>query len=223
MRKKENRFQCLTVATQHNRMNCSLYLPTPTQPRQGRGSAQEPPCAREIFCVHSCVQGHCICKLDPKGGIRVRGAGWRQRLREARKWAHLHCGRKGRTTVASLEYMRPAGPLGPGQNHGRLSHEIAVAEDVLDDKRCLTASWYENVAHAWSSGSCWKGRGPLQYTCRSSRSMSNMSSQLAVSEQSNSLNCWWLHMYSMWGLNPRPMAYKTIALTTELRELLTTS
>ena len=25
--------------------------------------------------------------------------------------------------------------------------------------------------------------------------------------------------YSLWGLNPRPMAHKTIALTTELREL----
>ena len=113
--------------------------------------------------------------------------------------------------------------LGPWSKPWKAFHEIAVAEDVLDDKRCLTASWYENVAHAWSSGSCWKGRGPLQYTCRSSRSMSNMSSQLAVSEQSNSLNCWWLHMYSLWGLNPRPMAHKTIALTTELRELLITS
>ena len=26
--------------------------------------------------------------------------------------------------------------------------------------------------------------------------------------------------YSLWGSNPRPMAHKTIALTTELRELL---
>ena len=130
---------------------------------------------------------------------------------------------EGENNSCKLGVHATCGPLGPGQNHGRLSHEIAVAEDVLDDKRCLTASWYENVAHAWSSGSCWKGRGPLQYTCRSSRSMSNMSSQLAISEQSNSLNCWWLHMYSLWGLNPRSMAHKTIALTTELRELLTTS
>ena len=29
-----------------------------------------------------------------------------------------------------------------------------------------------------------------------------------------------MHSYSLWGLNPRPMAHKTIALTTELRELL---
>ena len=26
------------------------------------------------------------------------------------------------------------------------------------------------------------------------------------------------HVYSLWGSNPRPMAHKTIALTTELRE-----
>ena len=130
---------------------------------------------------------------------------------------------EGENNSCKLGVHATCGPLGPGQNHGRLSHEIAVAEDVLDDKRCLTASWYENVAHAWSSGSCWKGRGPLQYTCRISRSMSNMSSQLAVSEQSNSLNCRRLHMYSLWGLNPRPMAHKTIALTTEQRELLITS
>ena len=184
LRRKENRFQCPAVATQHNRMNCSLYLPTPTQPRQGRGSAQEPPCAREIFCVPSCVQGHCICKLDPKGGIRVRGAGWRQRLREARTWAHIHCGGRGRTTVASLEYMRPAGPWAL----------VKTMEGFPTKSRLPKMSL---TTHAWSSGSCWKGRGPLQYTCRSSRSMSNMSSQLAVSEQSNSLNCWWLHMYSL--------------------------
>ena len=28
-----------------------------------------------------------------------------------------------------------------------------------------------------------------------------------------------LHIYSLWGSNPRPMAHKTIALATELREL----
>ena len=28
----------------------------------------------------------------------------------------------------------------------------------------------------------------------------------------------WARPYSLWGLNPRPMAHKTIALTTELRE-----
>ena len=28
------------------------------------------------------------------------------------------------------------------------------------------------------------------------------------------------HIYSLWGSNPRPMAHKTIALTTELREPL---
>ena len=179
---------------------------------------KNPPCAREIFCVPSCVQGHCICKLDPKR--------WHPC---ARCWVETAPARgkdmgshplwgKGENNSCKLGVHATCGPLGPGQNHGRLSHEIAVAEDVLDDKRCLTASWYENVAHAWSSGSCWKGRGPLQYTCKSSRSMSNMSSQLNFSEQSNSLNCWWLHMYSLWGLNPRPMAHKTIALTTELRE-----
>ena len=132
--------------------------------------------------------------------------------------SHPLCGGGGGGNSCKLGVHATCGPLGPGQNRGRLPHEIAVAEDVLDDKRCLTASWYESVAHTWSSGSCC----PLQYTCRSSRSLSNMSSQLAVSEQSNSLNRSRLHMYSLWGLNPRPMAHKTIALTTELRELLKT-
>ena len=126
----------------------------------------------------------------------------------------------GRTTVASLEYMRPAGPWALVKTVEGFHTKSRLPKMSLTI--CLIA-WYENVAHAWSSGSCWKGRGPLQYTCRSSRSLSNMSSQLAVSEQSNSLNRWWLHMYSLWRLNPRPMAHKTIALTTELRELLTIS
>ena len=40
---------------------------------------------------------------------------------------------EGENNSCKLEVHATCGPLGPGQNHGRLSHEIAVAEDVLDD------------------------------------------------------------------------------------------
>ena len=145
MRRKENRFQCPTVATQHNRMICSLYLPTPTQPRQGRGSAQEPPCAREIFCVPSCRAGALHLQSRPERWHPCARC-WMETAPARGKDMGSHpLWGEGENNSCKLGVHATCGPLGPGQNHGRLSHEIAVAEDVLDDKRCLTASWYENV------------------------------------------------------------------------------
>ena len=162
MRRKANRFQCPAVATQHNRMNCSLYLPTPTQPRQARPRCRTRTTLRQGNILRAFMRTVAL-------HLQARPERWHPcarcwvetecaRLREARTWAHIHC---GGDNSCKLGVHATCGPLGPGQNHGRLSHEIAVAEDVLDDKRCLTASWYESVAHAWSSGSCWKGRGVL--------------------------------------------------------------